>query len=78
MDTLARSAGEPWSLSGPAAFATTSHPSESHRMFIFKAAVVGAGTMGGQIAQTIAASGIPVLLKDIKQEFIDAGIKAAT
>ncbi|MDQ8045996.1 MAG: 3-hydroxyacyl-CoA dehydrogenase NAD-binding domain-containing protein [Solirubrobacteraceae bacterium] len=47
-------------------------------MFIFKAAVVGAGTMGGQIAQTIAASGIPVLLKDIKQEFIDAGIKAAT
>ncbi len=47
------------------------------RMFIFKAAVVGAGTMGGHIAQTIAAAGIPVLLKDIKQEFIDAGITAA-
>lgn len=47
-------------------------------MFIFKAAVVGAGTMGGQIAQTIAASGTPVLLKDIKQEFIDAGITEAT
>jgi enoyl-CoA hydratase/3-hydroxyacyl-CoA dehydrogenase len=46
-------------------------------MFIFKAAVVGAGTMGGQIAQTIAASGIPVVLKDIKQEFVDAGINAA-
>lgn len=46
-------------------------------MFIFKAAVVGAGTMGGQIAQTIAASGIPVVLKDIKQEFVDAGITAA-
>ncbi len=28
-------------------------------MFVFKAAVVGAGTMGGQIAQTIAAAGIP-------------------
>ena len=37
-------------------------------MFVFKAAVVGAGTMGGQIAQTIAAAGFPVLLKDIKQE----------
>ncbi len=46
-------------------------------MFIFKAAVVGAGTMGGQIAQTIAAAGIPVVLKDIKQEFVDAGITAA-
>lgn len=46
-------------------------------MFIFKAAVVGAGTMGGHIAQTIAAAGIPVLLKDIKQEFVDAGLKAA-
>ena len=29
-------------------------------MFVSKAAVVGAGTMGGQIAQTIAAAGIPV------------------
>lgn len=47
------------------------------RMFIFKAAVVGAGTMGGHIAQTIAAAGIPVILKDIKQEFVDAGIEAA-
>jgi len=28
-------------------------------MFVFKAAVVGAGTMGGQIAQTIAAAGFP-------------------
>ena len=34
-------------------------------MFVFKAAVVGAGTMGGQIAQTIAAAGIPVVLKDV-------------
>jgi enoyl-CoA hydratase / 3-hydroxyacyl-CoA dehydrogenase len=46
-------------------------------MFVFKAAVVGAGTMGGQIAQTIAASGIPVVLKDIKQELVDAGLAEA-
>ncbi|MFA4928784.1 MAG: 3-hydroxyacyl-CoA dehydrogenase NAD-binding domain-containing protein [Patulibacter sp.] len=46
--------------------------------FVFKAAVVGAGTMGGQIAQTIAAAGIDVLLKDIKQELVDHGIAEAT
>jgi enoyl-CoA hydratase / 3-hydroxyacyl-CoA dehydrogenase len=46
-------------------------------MFVFKAAVVGAGTMGGQIAQTIAASGIPVVLKDVKQELVDAGLTEA-
>src|SRR4051794_18752413 len=46
-------------------------------MFVFKAAVVGAGTMGGQIAQTIAASGIPVVLKDIGQDLVDAGLAEA-
>src|SRR3954447_4217184 len=46
-------------------------------MFVFKAAVVGAGTMGGQIAQTIAAAGIPVVLKDVKQDFVDAGLAEA-
>ncbi len=46
-------------------------------MFVFKAAVVGAGTMGGQIAQTIAAAGIQVVLKDIKQELVDAGLTEA-
>src|SRR4051794_25960796 len=46
-------------------------------MFIFKAAVVGAGTMGGQIAQTIAAAGIDVVLKDVKQELVDAGLTEA-
>src|SRR5215207_1058528 len=46
-------------------------------MFVFKAAVVGAGTMGGQIAQTIAASGIPVVLKDIRQDLVDAGLTEA-
>ncbi|HWX87908.1 MAG TPA: enoyl-CoA hydratase-related protein [Solirubrobacteraceae bacterium] len=46
-------------------------------MFVFKAAVVGAGTMGGQIAQTIAAAGIPVLLKDIDRELVQAGLDEA-
>ena len=27
-------------------------------MFVFKAAVVGAGTMGGEIAQVIASAGV--------------------
>jgi enoyl-CoA hydratase/3-hydroxyacyl-CoA dehydrogenase len=46
-------------------------------MFVFKAAVVGAGTMGGQIAQTIAAAGIPVVLKDIDDALVQAGITEA-
>jgi len=46
-------------------------------LFVFKAAVVGAGTMGGQIAQTIAAAGIPVVLKDVSQDFVDAGLTEA-
>ncbi len=46
-------------------------------MFVFKAAVVGAGTMGGQIAQTIAAAGFPVVLKDINQGLVQAGLDEA-
>ena len=46
-------------------------------MFVFKAAVVGAGTMGGEIAQVIAAADIDVVLKDIKQEFVDHGLDKA-
>ncbi|HXS44434.1 MAG TPA: 3-hydroxyacyl-CoA dehydrogenase family protein, partial [Solirubrobacteraceae bacterium] len=46
-------------------------------MFVFKAAVVGAGTMGGQIAQTIAAAGIPVVLKDVANELVQAGLDEA-
>src|SRR6266545_7325471 len=46
-------------------------------MFVFKAAVVGAGTMGGQIAQTIAASGIPVVLKDVRDDLVQAGLDEA-
>ena len=46
-------------------------------MFVFKAAVVGAGTMGGEIAQAIAAADIDVVLKDIDQKFVDHGIDKA-
>jgi 3-hydroxyacyl-CoA dehydrogenase len=46
-------------------------------LFVFKAAVVGAGTMGGEIAQVVAAAGIPVVLKDVKQEFVDTGLEKA-
>ncbi len=46
-------------------------------MFVFKAAVVGAGTMGGQIAQTIASAGFQVVLKDINQDLVQAGLDEA-
>jgi 3-hydroxyacyl-CoA dehydrogenase len=46
-------------------------------MFVFKAAVVGAGTMGGEIAQVIASAGTPVVLKDVKQELVEQGLEKA-
>ncbi|HET7589749.1 MAG TPA: 3-hydroxyacyl-CoA dehydrogenase NAD-binding domain-containing protein, partial [Solirubrobacterales bacterium] len=46
-------------------------------MFVSKAAVVGGGTMGGEIAQAIAAADIPVVVKDIDQEFVDAAVEKA-
>ena len=46
-------------------------------MFVAKAAVVGAGTMGGEIAQVIAAAGVPVVLKDVEQKFVDLGLEKA-
>src|SRR5471030_2875173 len=65
---LPRHAGQaPWSTSSE----------ETTGMFVFKAAVVGAGTMGGQIAQTIAAAGIPVVLKDIDEALVQAGLDEA-
>src|SRR5688572_1806524 len=46
-------------------------------MYVFKAAVVGAGTMGGEIAQVIASSGVEVVLKDVEQKFVDQGLEKA-
>ena len=46
-------------------------------MFVFKAAVVGAGTMGGEIAHAVASAGIPVVLKDVDRAPVDQGIARA-
>ncbi|MDQ6807082.1 MAG: 3-hydroxyacyl-CoA dehydrogenase family protein [Actinomycetota bacterium] len=46
-------------------------------MFVFKAAVVGAGTMGGEIAQTIANAEVPVVLKDVDEKFVELGLAKA-
>jgi enoyl-CoA hydratase/3-hydroxyacyl-CoA dehydrogenase len=46
-------------------------------MFVSKAAVVGGGTMGGEIAQAIAAADIPVVVKDIDQKFVNAAVEKA-
>ncbi len=46
-------------------------------MYVFKAAVVGAGTMGGEIAQVIASAGVDVVLKDVEQKFVDQGLEKA-
>src|SRR5687768_6920959 len=46
-------------------------------MFVCKAAVVGAGTMGGEIAQVIASADVPVVLKDVEQKFVDTGLEKA-
>jgi 3-hydroxyacyl-CoA dehydrogenase len=44
-------------------------------MYIFKAGVVGAGAMGGGIAQVITYSGLPVVMKDIDQAMLDKGME---
>ncbi|MCW2952696.1 MAG: 3-hydroxyacyl-CoA dehydrogenase [Conexibacter sp.] len=46
-------------------------------MFVFKAAVVGAGTMGGEIACALASADIPVVLKDVDRGFVDQGLEKA-
>src|SRR5512139_1247545 len=40
--------------------------------------VIGAGQMGNGIAQVAAASGLNVIMNDIKQEFVDKGLKTIT
>ncbi len=46
-------------------------------MFIYKVGVVGAGTMGAEIAQAISFAGIPVVLKDVNESFVQQGIAKA-
>jgi 3-hydroxyacyl-CoA dehydrogenase len=46
-------------------------------MFVFTAAVVGAGTMGGEIAHAIADAGVPVVLKDVEESRVEQGLDTA-
>lgn len=43
-------------------------------LYVKKVGVVGAGTMGNQIAQIMALNGYEVHLKDISKEFLDRGM----
>jgi 3-hydroxyacyl-CoA dehydrogenase len=49
-------------------------PKDTPTKEIKRAAVVGAGTMGGGIAMNYANAGIPVLLKEVDQAALDRGI----
>jgi len=49
-------------------------PKDTPLISVNKAAVVGAGTMGGGIAMVFANAGIPVLLKDADQPALDRGM----
>lgn len=49
-------------------------PREVTPLPIRRAAVVGAGTMGGGIAMAYANAGIPVLLKEVDQPALDRGL----
>lgn len=42
---------------------------------IKKIGILGAGVMGGEIAYVAAQAGLPVVIKDIEQEFLDAGVE---
>jgi 3-hydroxyacyl-CoA dehydrogenase len=49
-------------------------PKDTPAIEIKRAAVVGAGTMGGGIAMNYANAGIPVLLKEVDQAALDRGL----
>jgi 3-hydroxyacyl-CoA dehydrogenase len=49
-------------------------PKETPQIPVKRAAVVGAGTMGGGIAMNFANAGIPVLLKEAEPSALDRGI----
>ncbi len=49
-------------------------PKETKVFEIKKAAIVGAGTMGGGIAMNYANAGIPVIVKETTQEALDRGM----
>ncbi len=49
-------------------------PSSTPKRAIERAAVIGAGTMGGGIAMNFANAGIPVKLLEVAQEALDKGV----
>ncbi|MGZ5200478.1 MAG: 3-hydroxyacyl-CoA dehydrogenase NAD-binding domain-containing protein [Telluria sp.] len=49
-------------------------PADTPTRAIAKAAVIGAGTMGGGIAMNFANAGIPVTILEMKQEALDKGV----
>jgi 3-hydroxyacyl-CoA dehydrogenase len=49
-------------------------PKDTRTFTIQRAAVIGAGTMGGGIAMNYANAGIPVILKETSQEALDRGV----
>jgi 3-hydroxyacyl-CoA dehydrogenase len=49
-------------------------PKETPPLPVNRIAVVGSGTMGGGIAMVFANAGIPVLLKDVDEAALDAGM----
>jgi 3-hydroxyacyl-CoA dehydrogenase len=49
-------------------------PKDTPARDITRAAVIGAGTMGGGIAMAYANAGIPVILKDVDQAAVDRGM----
>jgi len=48
-----------------------------HRRPVTRMGVIGAGVMGGAIAELAAAHDIPVVLKDIDQDALDSGLRHA-
>jgi 3-hydroxyacyl-CoA dehydrogenase/enoyl-CoA hydratase/3-hydroxybutyryl-CoA epimerase len=44
-------------------------------MYIYKVGVVGAGTMGAQIAQVVSFAGIPVVLTDVNEALAQRGVE---
>ena len=49
-------------------------PKDTPTIDIKRAAVVGAGTMGGGIAMSYANAGIPVLLKEVDEAALERGL----
>src|SRR5206468_12344117 len=44
-------------------------------MYIYKVGVVGAGTMGAQIAQVVSYAGVPVVLTDVSESRVQPGVQ---